>query len=261
MPTLPAASAILMRTRRGGPPELLMAGRSPHMRFSAGALVFPGGRVDPADLATAHDPHLAQGFAGLPPEDAAARVAALRETLEETGLLLSKGPAPDPARLAQSRALLAGGPDLAEACTFAALLAGLGHRMDAAILHPFAQWQPAAEARVTRRYLARFYVMDVSAHDTHNLSPDGHEALSLHWMTAETLLARHLDTLVFPTRCLLARLAQYPDIPSVLASAARHGSAMVQPRFSIRDGETWVSIPKGLDYPVTEARLTSVRCT
>ena len=258
---LPAASAILLRHQPGGPPQLLMAGRGNDMRFAAGALVFPGGRVDPADLATAHDPHLAQGFEALDAEDAAARIAAVRETLEETGLLLTTGPIPDPDMLDNARRLLATGPDADEACTFAALIAGLGHVVQAGVLHPFAAWQPAAEAQVTRRYLARFYLIDISQHDIAHLSPDGQEAITLHWLTAADVLSHHLHALVFPTRCLLARIAQYPDIPALLASAARHGSTMVQPRFSQRNGETWVSIPDGLDYPFTEAPLASLRCT
>ena len=258
---LPAASAILLRQQPGGPPLLLMVGRSNAMRFSAGALVFPGGRVDPADLATAQNPHLARHFHGLSAEDAAARIAALRETLEETGLLLTHGPAPHPPLLEKARRQLAAGPDLDEASTFAALLASLGHVADARRMHPFAAWQPAAEARVTRRYLARFYLVDVSDLDTTGLSPDGHEALSLHWQTAADVLAHHRHALVFPTLCLLARIAQYPDIASLQASAARHGCTMVQPRFFTRGTEAWVRIPDGLDYPFTEAPLASLRCT
>src|SRR3546814_2600309 len=49
--------------------------------FAAGAVVFPGGRVDPDDYRVAR----LHGF-GIDEADGAARVAALRETLEETGL-------------------------------------------------------------------------------------------------------------------------------------------------------------------------------
>lgn len=261
MTPLPAASAILLRQPPGQPLELLMAGRSETMRFSAGALVFPGGRVDEADLATARNPALAIGFDHLDDTDAAARIAAVRETLEETGLLLTSGPAPDPAHLGTARSLLASGPDRQEACTFAALIAGLGHRVDASRLHPFAAWQPAMEARVTRRYLARFYLVDVTDTDLAQLSPDGQEALTLHWFTAADALALHLDRLVFPTRCLLGRIAQYERSDALLAAAIRHGCTMVQPQFFSRNGEPWVRIPDGLDYPVTEAPLASLRCT
>src|SRR3546814_11885641 len=65
----------------GGPDEILMVKRSAAMVFAAGAVVFPGGRIDPDDHVVA----ARHGFAA-DDIDGAARVAALRETLEETGL-------------------------------------------------------------------------------------------------------------------------------------------------------------------------------
>jgi 8-oxo-dGTP pyrophosphatase MutT (NUDIX family) len=261
METQPAASAILLRSQTNGPPQILITERSQYMRFASGAYVFPGGRVDPADHATAQDPQLARGTAGLSAEDAAARIAAVRETLEEAGLLLTVGPRPDATQQQNARKLLAEGPDSAEACTFAALLAGLAHHVDASLLHPFGQWEPALEAKVTRRFRARFYLVDVSSYDTSHLAADGHEAVALHWYTAAELLDHHLNALVFPTRCILTRIAQYADIAAIMASAARYGDALIRPIISLRDGEPWVSVPENEDYPPISAPLASFRCT
>ena len=80
-PAIPAATLILMRPSAapGGAPEILMMERAANMAFAAGALVFPGGRIDPDDHITA---------AALAPEldDAPARIAAIRETIEESGI-------------------------------------------------------------------------------------------------------------------------------------------------------------------------------
>ena len=46
---IPAATLVLVRDRPAGPPELLMVERAAGMAFAGGALVFPGGRIDPAD--------------------------------------------------------------------------------------------------------------------------------------------------------------------------------------------------------------------
>ena len=47
---MPAATVVIFRNcSAGGPPELLMVQRAKEMRFAGGAVVFPGGRVDPAD--------------------------------------------------------------------------------------------------------------------------------------------------------------------------------------------------------------------
>jgi 8-oxo-dGTP pyrophosphatase MutT (NUDIX family) len=71
---IPAATLVVMRDSPEGPPDLLMVERPRTMAFAAGAMVFPGGRIDAEDWAGAND--LVE----------AARTAAARETLEETGL-------------------------------------------------------------------------------------------------------------------------------------------------------------------------------
>jgi 8-oxo-dGTP pyrophosphatase MutT (NUDIX family) len=68
---IPAATLILVRERPGAAPELLMVERAGGMAFAAGALVFPGGRIDAADRTLGAD-------IGVDP----AAVAAIRETIE-----------------------------------------------------------------------------------------------------------------------------------------------------------------------------------
>lgn len=71
---LPAATVVLGRDGRNGL-ELLLLKRASTTSFAADAWVFPGGRVEEADAA-------GQSLHGID----AARRAAVRETLEETGL-------------------------------------------------------------------------------------------------------------------------------------------------------------------------------
>ncbi len=75
-PPVPAATVILLREGAGGV-ETLMLRRNSKIAFG-GMWVFPGGRVDAADVV------------GLDPDDdlAAARRAAVREAEEETGLMV-----------------------------------------------------------------------------------------------------------------------------------------------------------------------------
>src|SRR5919107_625454 len=70
--------------------------RAATMAFAAGALVFPGGRIDPDDRT------MAARFPEHP--DAAARIAAIRETIEETGVAPALRPAPDAAGLREAMA-------------------------------------------------------------------------------------------------------------------------------------------------------------
>ena len=78
---IPAATVVIFRKNpAGGPPELLMVQRAKEMRFAGGAVVFPGGRIDPEDREIA-----ARLAPDADPLVAAAKVGGIRETLEETG--------------------------------------------------------------------------------------------------------------------------------------------------------------------------------
>lgn len=256
--SLPAATVILMRGAAGEPPEVLMVERDAGLAFAGGAMVFPGGRVDAADLTIARDPDLAIGFDAVEDIDAAARVACAREAFEETGLLLTVGPLPEPAALASSRTMLSGGPDSCEAASFAALLAAIGHKVDAARFIPFARWEPPAAAPIKRRFDTRFYLADAGDAVTADATPDGAEAVSLSWLTPRGALDG-AASLVFPTKCNLQRLAQYADLDSIVAAARNRAPPYIQPEISNRDGRMWLSIPVDCDYPVTEEPLEGVR--
>ena len=73
-PLIPAATVMLLR-EQGGRLEVLMLRRNRQLKSFGGAWVFPGGRVDKADRG--------QG------EVERAKAAAIRETMEETGLDIS----------------------------------------------------------------------------------------------------------------------------------------------------------------------------
>lgn len=249
-----AATVVLLRDAAPGF-DLLLLERHGDTAFAGGAMVFPGGRVDPGDVVVVGDPARATGFDGLDPVDAAARVAAARETFEEADVLLSTGPAIDPDIRADWRARLN-----AAAATYGDFLAATGHVLDAATLVPFAHWVPPAAAKISRRFDTRFYLAVLPAGET--VAPDGHEAVTAHWTTAADAVAR-ADAgeigLVFPTRRNLERLAQYRDLTELLAVTRARPLILIQPEIVSRDGAMWLTIPEGCDYPVTEERLDTVR--
>ncbi len=88
-----AASLIVLR-RAGGGLEVLMGRRPPKSRFMPDAFVFPGGRVDGSDararpatpMSAALEAYLTRSC--RPARARALAMAAVRETFEETGLLL-----------------------------------------------------------------------------------------------------------------------------------------------------------------------------
>tara|TARA_R110002072_G_scaffold79087_19_gene182780 strand:+ start:581 stop:1297 length:717 start_codon:yes stop_codon:yes gene_type:complete len=71
----PASTVVLLRDSDNGP-ETLMLRRNKALMFAGGLWVFPGGAIDPEDVAAAGDDS----------EESAARIGAAREALEESGL-------------------------------------------------------------------------------------------------------------------------------------------------------------------------------
>ncbi len=253
-PAIAAATVVLLRDAPTGW-ELLLLERHANTAFAGGAMVFPGGRVDPGDAAVAGDPALATGFATLDATDAAARVAAARETFEEAGVVLGAGPAIDPATRAAWRSQLNAGT-----AAWGDFLAATGSHLAAADLVPFAHWVPPAAAPIARRFDTRFYLAMLPPGEA--VTPDGGEAVTAHWTTPAAALGR-ADAgeigLVFPTRRNLERLAQYPTLDGLLTATRARPVTRIQPAIVTRDDGNWLTIPAGCDYPVTEEAFATVR--
>lgn len=229
-----AATVVILRESDDGPPELLMVERAATMRFAGGALVFPGGRVDPGDIA------LADRLGGDLAERAA-RIAAIRESIEEVGV--APGIAA-PGDLSAIRHALADGTAIGE------LIDPSAFRLDALV--PFARWLPHAGVshRIfdTRFYLARW------PDGAPEPQADGGESVRLMWTTAADALAAAdagRARIIFPTRRNLERLAQFASFDAAVADAKAHPVKTITPYFEMRDGEQHLCIPEGLGYPVT----------
>jgi 8-oxo-dGTP pyrophosphatase MutT (NUDIX family) len=84
----PAATLVLLRESNRGLEALLLQ-RLAKMAFAGGEWVFPGGAVDPTDGSESIFRCTPQG-AGLSTAELSWRVAACRETFEESGVLLAR---------------------------------------------------------------------------------------------------------------------------------------------------------------------------
>jgi 8-oxo-dGTP pyrophosphatase MutT (NUDIX family) len=235
---IPAATLIVVRDVPGEAPRLLMVERAQGMAFAAGALVFPGGRIDAGDRQLAEE----IGTDG-------ATVAAIRETVEETAIPVGLAPVPShDASLELQRALVADTP-LASALREA----GLG--LDAGALTPFARWVPKFHA--VRRFDTLFFVARCPAGDWAPTVVEG-ECSGAAGVSASDVLERDRRgeaRLIFPTRRTLERLGQHADFDAIRADALAHRIDPVTPWVEERDGEKFITIPSDLGFPVTEERL------
>jgi 8-oxo-dGTP pyrophosphatase MutT (NUDIX family) len=236
---IPAATVIVMRESAGGPPELLMVERARAMAFAGGALVFPGGRIDPGD-------HALAALHPGDPDDIAARIAAVRETLEEAGVAVGLHIAGEAIPELKHR-LYAGEP-------MGALIEEMGGvlRLDALI--PFARWLPDNVRH--RVFDTRFYL----ARAPEDAAPvvDGNENVRVFWATARAVLDAAdagEATIIFPTRRNLDRLALFGSFEDAASDATRHPIRTVTPWIETRDDGQYLCIPDDLGYPVTEERL------
>jgi 8-oxo-dGTP pyrophosphatase MutT (NUDIX family) len=254
-----AATVMVLRAADGGAGvEILMLRRTAAMKFAPGAYVFPGGSVDPADYSAE------VGWQGPSPEEFGARLgtsaevaralvcAAVRETFEESGVLLAGAPGGGPLAApsgpswdADRMAVAAGALPLAE------LLTRRGLVLRADLLVPWARWiTPAGEPR---RFDARFFAAAL---------PDGqvavgHEAEADHvaWLRPADAIGSAKAgeiSLLPPTATTLN------DFASAVAAGHRLADILserreiwpIEPHLVLEDGTPWLVIPDGVDYPL-----------
>jgi 8-oxo-dGTP pyrophosphatase MutT (NUDIX family) len=248
-PMRPAATVIVLRPAGDAPFEVLLVRRSDQVAFMAGAHVFPGGRLDDTD-----QPEPVGACDGLdtldrcadlaPVEEARYRVAAIRELLEEAGVLLARGPhgMADAATAAAVRA------SLQPESSLVAQLAVRGLRVALDAVMPFAHWvTPEIEIRRfdTRFLLARLPEGQAAAHDAGETS-------AIDWLTPHDALARGARgqiKLPPPTWTTLTRLARFGSIAEAWQWASSTPIVRVQPVFARHAGAAEVLLPGDPAYP------------
>ena len=173
------AATLVIVKREGGTPRVLMGQRHGNMAFMANKYVFPGGRVDSADMripvSSELRPHVAAraGHGSTPARARGLALAAIRETFEDTGILIGEKSntvprtrAPAWKKFFEHRVV---------------------PRLDTLEIIARAVTPPNR----TRRFDARFFMVDSSAivHELEEL--DNEELLTPAWLTLDE--ARALD--------------------------------------------------------------------
>jgi len=226
-PAVPRAAATVVVLREaeaafGEPFELLLLRREAGASFVAGAHVFPGGQVDEDDSL------LAEGRGSEP----AARVAAVRELVEEAGVLLARADRRW-ATAAEAEAVRDG---LAAGASFASLLGERGLRPALEAVVPLAHIvTPASEPR---RFDTRFFAAELPAGQL--ARHDGSEMDELVWLAPRRALEQALAgevALLPPTWMAILRLMPFASLADALAWAVARPIERAEPHTG-RDGET-----------------------
>lgn len=246
----PAATVVILRDGTEGL-EVFMVVRHHEIDFASGALVFPGGKVDPEDGDAAWEALAPHAAASL---DRAFVVAAARETFEEAGLVL--------ARRRGSQALL----DAAEAdrldavyrgrlrakgANFLDLVAGEDLVLATDLMVPFAHWiTPITQPKRfdTHFLLVCAPVAQLGAHD-------GTESVEGFWITPRQALAdakAGSRTVLLPTQMNLTKLSRYATVADAVLAARSEPIVTVTPRVERMPTGRTLHIPAEAGYGVTE---------
>jgi 8-oxo-dGTP pyrophosphatase MutT (NUDIX family) len=250
------AATVVIITAADAGIEVLMLRRTAAMKFAPGAYVFPGGSVDPGDYREIgwQGPSAAEFGTrlGAPEQVARALVcAAVRETFEESGVLLAGPPGSGPPATpsgpdweADRLALIAG------ELTFPELLTRRGLVVRADLLVPWARWiTPEVEPR---RFDARFFAAALP--DGQQATGHAAEADHVAWLrpaaAIESTKAGEMS-LFPPTITTLNDFASAVAAGDGIAAmlAARRTIEPVLPLLVVEDGAAWLVLPDEVGYP------------
>jgi 8-oxo-dGTP pyrophosphatase MutT (NUDIX family) len=249
----PASTLLLLRDSPGqngeGEIEVFMMVRHHQIEFNSGALVFPGGSVDPGDHDIAGRPELRDGGAGLEAQALAFRIAAIRETFEESGILLAKPSGSDHTVSALQAADIGaafralGGKDNG----FLKVLTDNGMLLALDELVPYAHW--ITPEGMPKRFDTHFFLAaappeQVGAHD-------GKESTDSIWISPREALAGGDSgrfKLPFPTTRNLIKLAKHRTVAAALEAARQDRIVTVMPVMTRLHGGRQLRIPADAGY-------------
>jgi recombination protein RecT len=239
---------IVARDCESGGIEVVLTERAAKLRFMAGAYVFPGGTLHASD---AVGPLLGQvrvdarsWAKGDALRDRTHALAAVRETFEESGVLLGADALASTKLRSLRERLLAG-------AEFGELLAAEDISLDLSVLVPLMQWiTPTSEPM---RFDARFYVARMPA--SQEASADSRENVRLIWLTPEAALAQARAgslPLSPPTQRTLELIANESSVDTLVSHALALGTPSVQPILRINaEGVREILYPGDPDHPMS----------
>ena len=243
----PRLASTVLLLRQAKTMEVFMVVRHHQIDFASGALVFPGGSVDPADHEIAVQPELIRGGGTTDVNALALRVAAVRETFEECGILLAR-PRDSDALISAERLKAIGQPKEETAKAFMEFIAAEQLELALDLLVPFAHW--ITPVTMPKRFDTYFF-MAVAPADQVGVH-DGREAVDSVWIAPQRAVDEaHAGryTLVFATERNLIKLAAAPSADDALARARADRIVTVMPEVTKGEGgKRQLRIPKDAGY-------------
>lgn len=257
-PVRDAATVVLLRDAPTGL-EVFLIKRSGLSDVLGGAYVFPGGKLDAADVLTDMTARIDQAPQALHAAlnepalghhaAAALYVAALREAFEESGVLFAENANLDVT--AKAAALLKNGH------SFPAILAQLGLRLQTQHVQPWSRWiTPKLASVSTKRFDTRFFIAAVPTHQT--AVHDNFEATESVWLSPRAALEEYWRggiALAPPQIMSLAHLSHHRSVASALLEARSKPPAVIEPEPFDFEGLRTITYPGDAQHSVRERAL------
>jgi 8-oxo-dGTP pyrophosphatase MutT (NUDIX family) len=247
----PASTILLLRDDADQREiEVFMMVRHYEIDFNSGALVFPGGSVDKGDLEIIERSELYSGGEGLDTASLSFRIAAIRETFEESGILLAR-PRGSKALVEAGRAREIEAIHRAALCegktSFLNVLADNGLWLALDELVPYAHW--ITPEGMPKRFDTWFFL--AAAPPDQLGAHDGRESTDSIWVSPREALAGGETgrfKLPFPTTRNLIKLGKQPSVKAALDEARGKEVVTVMPVMTKLNGGRQLRIPPEAGY-------------
>jgi 8-oxo-dGTP pyrophosphatase MutT (NUDIX family) len=246
----PASTVLLLRDSAAKREiEIFMMVRHYQIDFNSGALVFPGGSVDKGDNEIIAHPKLYSGD-GLDEAALSFRIAAIRETFEESGILLAR-PQESMALVDAKRAGEIEAAHRASLCegntTFLKVLIDNGLRLALDELVPYAHW--ITPEGMPKRFDTWFFL--AAAPPEQLGAHDGKESTDSIWVSPREAVAGGESgrfKLPFPTTRNLIKLGKQQSVKAALDDACGQTIVTVMPVMTRLNGGRQLRIPPEAGY-------------
>jgi 8-oxo-dGTP pyrophosphatase MutT (NUDIX family) len=254
----PASTILLLRDNAGrgvdgksrDEIEVFMMVRHYEIDFNSGALVFPGGSVDKGDKEIIASPELYSGGEGLDEAALSFRIAAIRETFEESGILLAR-PKGSKALVDARRASEIETAHRTLLCesktTFLKVLADNGLWLALDELVPYAHW--ITPEGMPKRFDTWFFL--AAAPPEQLGAHDGKESTDSIWVSPREALAGGESgrfKLPFPTTRNLIKLGKQTSVSGAIEDSRGKNIVTVMPVMTRLNGGRQLRIPREAGY-------------
>jgi len=249
---VPAATILLLRDGDEGL-EVFMVKRHHQIDFVAGALVFPGGKLERGDSDPALD-KLSDGGASWTPQMRALGAGAIREAFEESGILLARDA--NTGAMVTAERLEALEPYRAKLdkreIALADMLAKEGLRLALDRLVHFAHW--ITPDNMPKRFDTHFFLAESPI--GHAGSHDGRESVDSIWITPGRAVSdRKHWNVIFPTKLNLMKLDNSETVAAAIAAAKSDKVLPVTPWIENGPDGQMLKIRDDAGYSETSANM------